>query len=239
MTIRPFLTLLLLTLTGAATVAACGSSDKACGLTCDDGDDDGSGGTGSGTTTTDATGTTSSGGSCTGCADFLSDPATIATICTSDGPPTSQELATGLLQCACEGLCPDTCADTFCNGQAPSPPCAECLGGCESFDACASAPGTSSAATTSSSSTGGGPCATCFEVVTGQAMGSDICTDDGPPSSAELLDAMMACACEGNCAAECGPNLCATGAPEGECQTCLLSDTGCGPEASACANTAG
>lgn len=239
MSLRPVLVLALFATLAGASVAACGSSSKACGLNC--GDDDGSGGsTGSGLTTTssDGTGTTTSStgsGSCLGCIDFLDDTTLDpSTLCTTDGPPSSATLAAGILDCACvEGPCIDLCADSLCNGAPADGNCAECLGSCDGYNACVNAQGTTSA--TSSSATGGGPCATCFEAITGQAMGSELCTDDGPPSSTDLFIAMITCACEGACADSCVNSLCATGAVDGPCQGCLLSDTGCATEAQACA----
>jgi hypothetical protein len=244
MSLRSTFAFVLLVSLAPAAFVACGSSDKACGLNCDDGDS-GSGGStsagnGSGDTSTSASGTTSStGGGCFGCADYLADPSLdAAAACTDDGPPSSTVLLASLSNCACEGTCVDVCGDSYCAGSAPSPSCNECLTGCEAYPACANAGGGS---TSSSSSTGGGPCITCFALISGNGSALQLCTDDGPPSSSEVFFTLIDCVCEGPCTDVCiTSSLCDVNGTsiDNACTSCLLSDTGCGAIAQQCKDTA-
>lgn len=241
MSLRSTFAFALLVSLAPAAFMACGSSDKACGLNCDD-DDDGSGGntgsgSGAGGASTSGTGTSSTAaGGCFGCADYLADPSLdAAAACTDDGPPSSTVLLASMNACACEGQCIDACSDSYCAGSAPSSLCGECLGTCEAYGACANAGGA-----TSSSSAGGGPCVDCFTVMTGGASALQLCTDDGPPSSSEVFFSLIDCLCEGPCADQCiTTNLCDINgtAVGGECSGCLLSDTGCGALAQQCQDT--
>lgn len=238
MSLRSTFAFVVLAALAPATFIACGSSDKACGLNCDDGgssgDSSGSG-SGAGGATTSSSGTMSTGG-CFGCADYLADPSLdAAAACTDDGPPSSTVLLASLTTCACEGACVDVCADSYCAGSAPSGSCSECLGTCEAYPACSNAGGTPT-----SSSAGGGPCADCMKVMTGGASALELCTDDGPPSSSEVFFSLIDCLCEGPCTDQCiTTNLCDVNGTSvgGECSSCLLSDTGCGALAQQCKDT--
>ncbi len=234
-----------LVVASATSFLACGSTGSTCHVNCDKGGDDGDtsgAGAGSGSSVTGATSTGSGG--CIGCSDYLANsglPHEAA--CTDDGPPSSATLLSALDECACgAGPCVEACADGFCAGNGVSGACGECmLSACEGIAECGNleTPATTSS-TTGGSTSSGGPCDTCFQVITGSGTVQELCTDDGPPSSYDNYFALVACACEGACMAACGDNLCASGNIGGMCQTCLLdSETGCGNEANACAGNGG
>jgi hypothetical protein len=83
-----------------------------------------------------------------------------------------------------------------------------------------------------------GPCIDCFQVI--QDGPFNVCTNNGPPSSADIFAALAACECEadGGCAAPCASN-CAdpTVAPSNDCITCL--PVNCGAQQTACVNDNG
>ena len=235
-----------LVVVSATSFLACGSSSSTCHVNCDNGDDGDTSGAGAGSGSTGATSGASTGsGGCIGCSDYLADSGLPhGAACTDDGPPSSATLVASLQECACgAGPCAEACADGFCAGNGVAGACGECmLSSCEGVPECANleTPATTSSTSTGSSTSSGGPCATCFEVITGNGSVQELCTDDGPPTSYDNYFALVACACDGACLNDCGDNLCATGSIGGTCQTCLLdSEAGCGVQASACAGNGG
>jgi hypothetical protein len=61
----------------------------------------------------------------------------------------------------------------------------------------------------------------------------EACTDDGSPSSAELLDALMTCTCDASfCGDACADNACASSMPTEACLACL--DSTCAEQQAAC-----
>lgn len=73
-------------------------------------------------------------------------------------------------------------------------------------------------------------CVTCGRHL---GFGGALC----PGKSADLFDALMACICEGACAAACAPTACAGEAATPECGGCILDrDDGCGAAIFACAD---
>lgn len=76
-----------------------------------------------------------------------------------------------------------------------------------------------------------GDCLKCASAFAPGTSG-ELCTDDGPPSSAELVDAVKTCSCETGCAAECGASACAGQPPDDACFACMNAT--CGDEIAAC-----
>jgi hypothetical protein len=78
---------------------------------------------------------------------------------------------------------------------------------------------------------GAGECLKCASAFAPAASG-ELCTDDGPPSSADVHAALESCACETGCADECGDSLCAQGPPSSACGDCMAA--ACSAELGAC-----
>jgi len=80
-----------------------------------------------------------------------------------------------------------------------------------------------------------GPCQTCSDFLENGPTGT-ACTDNGPPSSAQLInDFFFGCMCDvdgGGCTATCGTTCTAFTAPTDDCITCFSST--CSAQLAAC-----
>ncbi len=82
---------------------------------------------------------------------------------------------------------------------------------------------------------GGGTCATCLDYLSDPAVNAeDLCTDNGPPSSADILAALEACTCVDACATDCGDNACQGLDATTACQDCVIAN--CSNEYGDCSN---
>lgn len=85
--------------------------------------------------------------------------------------------------------------------------------------------------------TGGSSCMSCGVFITEGTDTSMLCTGNGPPSSAELYNALGDCTCNGACSTVCTDNVCAGADITTECQACVTDTaSGCGAEFNECAN---
>ena len=75
-------------------------------------------------------------------------------------------------------------------------------------------------------------CASCADYLTGVSS-ADPCIDDGPPSSAQLLDDVSQCICVTGCSAECGAACDGLEDPSDACYNCI--DSACNAPLEACA----
>lgn len=103
--------------------------------------------------------------------------------------------------------------------------------------------GTGAAGGSTGGGGGGTGCQTCSEFQDDPNPDSDnLCTDNGPPSSAEIYTDVITCICTNVCTTECADSACAAtpSAPMAgdACDMCLDNLTAilaaCGPEAQAC-----
>lgn len=90
----------------------------------------------------------------------------------------------------------------------------------------------------STGGTGGSTgCMTCADFITNGSDTSMLCTDNGPPSSADLYNALGDCTCNGACATPCGANVCVGDSPDADCVSCIQDTVaGCGNEYNECSN---
>jgi hypothetical protein len=83
-----------------------------------------------------------------------------------------------------------------------------------------------------------GVCCKCSELlVTGVGVDpTQLCTDNGPPSSADLFEALSTCTCQGPCAEECAASVCSMAEPDQDCIACVAAPApdGCSDEYTAC-----
>jgi len=107
----------------------------------------------------------------------------------------------------------------------------------------ATATGTGTGTATGTGTGTGGPCETCSELTSAQNPDpTNLCTNNGPPSSLELFTSLGDCVCMNVCTAPCANSACAAvpsaPTPGDACDTCLNDlaaiFAGCGAEAQAC-----
>jgi hypothetical protein len=175
------------------------------------------------------------GDACISCLDVVSGVE--GAPCDGDGPPSSAELLNALVDCICTSGCATECGDACAGTGDVSDACNTCVSAtCAApIDACVG-----DGSTSSGGGAGSPPpasCGTCYEVIYGAADPANVCTNDGPPSSQDLLNAFTDCICTSGCATECADACNGTSDASDACYSCI--DATCSSAVDACVATGG
>jgi hypothetical protein len=173
---------------------------------------------------------------CATCYDAVSGSAD--PLCTANGPPSSSQILQDLMSCICTNGCAAECGDA-CDGtsDAASDACMTCIettcyGSLETCyadvgDQPDPVPNPNPEPNPEPNPDPDPPppvsgCASCGDYLTGVSS-ADPCMDDGPPSSAQLLEDVSQCICVTGCSAECGTACDGSDAPSDACYDCIYS----------------